>query len=185
MTSNLKIYVRQLSIIGYTAINLESGRVIWRKLELFKKHFFSNWQLGIILNAACRHLPLLCEKFDNRVFSSVTVLTSSLQSCSYVAAKNAVFQTNTSVKDFMICAVTWKIWFKKGRGRVGPSKNWVGQYFLLERGDKPVKGVDVEMEGGGCYFFYHFTVPFSHVYFVWAGKVWYPFITFRIFSLLS
>ena len=71
LTSNLEIYVRQLSIIGYTAINLESGR----KRELFKRHFFSKSKLGIILNAACRHLQLHCEKFENRVFSSVTVHT--------------------------------------------------------------------------------------------------------------
>ena len=95
-----------------TAINLESGKTNWKKLELFRKTFFSKWRLDIILNAACRHLQLLCEKFDNRVFSSVTVLTSSLQSCIYVAAKNDFFQTqSTSVKGLMVGAVTWKIWF--------------------------------------------------------------------------
>ena len=47
----------------------------------------------------------------------------------------------------------------------------MGQYFLLERGDKPVKGVDVEMGGGGCYFFYYFTVPFSHIYSVWGESM--------------
>ena len=51
----------------------------------------------------------------------------------------------------------------------------MGQYFLLEMGDKPENGVDVEMGGRGCYFFYFLTVPFSHIYPVW-GKVWYPFI---------
>ena len=38
------------------------------------------------------------------------------------------------------------------------------QNFLLERGDKPVKGGgggDVEM-GGGCHFF--ITLQFSHIY---------------------
>ena len=29
----------------------------------------------------------------------------------------------------------------------------MGQYFLLERGDKPVKGVDVEMGGRGVLLF--------------------------------
>ena len=41
-------------------------------LNCSKNHFFSKWQLDIILNAACRQLQLLCEKFNNRVFSSVT-----------------------------------------------------------------------------------------------------------------
>ena len=90
MTSNLKIYVRQLSITGYTAINLEGSTE--ENLNC-SKNIFSKWQLGIILNVACRHLQLLREKFDNRDFLSVTVFTSSLQSCSYVAAKNAFFQT--------------------------------------------------------------------------------------------
>ena len=40
----------------------------------------------------------------------------------------------------------------------------MGQYFLVEREEKPVKGVDVEMRGKWCYLFYYFTVPFSHIY---------------------
>ena len=71
-----------------TAINLELGGINWKKLELFKKHFFFWVVTGHIFNAACRHLQLLSEKFDNRVFSSVTVLTSSLQSCNYVFLVN-------------------------------------------------------------------------------------------------
>ena len=62
----------------------------------------------------------------------------------------------------------------------------MGQYFLLERGDKPVKGVDVEMGGGegGATFFT--TLQFRSITFtLCGGKVWYPIITFRIFSLLS
>ena len=50
-------------------------------------------------------------------------------------------------------------------------------------GDKSEKGgggVDVEM--GGCHFF--ITLQFNHIYCVcWESKV--PFISFRIFSLLS
>ena len=61
-------------------------------LNYSKNIFFVSGD-GIIFNAGCRHLQLLCQKFDNRVFSSVAVLTSSLQSWSYVAAKNAFFQT--------------------------------------------------------------------------------------------
>ena len=65
----------------------------------------------------------------------------------------------------MVGAVTWKIWFKKEKGEVGPSKNLVGQNVLLEREDKP------EMGGGGrgvVTFFHYFTVQFSHIYFVWG-----------------
>ena len=51
------------------------------------------------------------------------------------------------------------------------------QNFLLEREDKPEKGVDVEM--GGCHFFYYFTVQ-SHLHCMWEKKV--SFITF--FSLV-
>ena len=40
----------------------------------------------------------------------------------------------------MVGAVTWKIRFKKERGGVGPSKNWVGQKFLLQRGNKTGMG---------------------------------------------
>ena len=43
------------------------------------------------------------------------------------------------------------------------------QNFLLEREDKPEKGVDVEMgTGGGCHCFYYFTVQFSHICCVWG-----------------
>ena len=58
------------------------------------------------------------------------------------------------------------------------------QNVLLERGDKPEKGaggLDIEM-GGACHFF--ITLQFSQVYCVW-GESKVPFITFRIFSLLS
>ena len=50
-----------------------------------------------------------------------------------------------------------------------------GLNFLLERGDKLEKV-------GSCHFFYYFTVQ-SHLLCVGKSKV--PFITFRIFSLLS
>ena len=38
-----------------------------QKILNCSKNIFSKWWLGIIFNAACRHLQLLC-KFDNRVF---------------------------------------------------------------------------------------------------------------------
>ena len=80
----------------------------------------------------------------------------------------------------MVGAGTWKIWFPeisisivknhswnprpplllKGRGRT--FQNLVGQNLLLERGYKP--------ETGGCYFFYYFTVQFSHIYSAWEGS---------------
>ena len=47
----------------------------------------------------------------------------------------------------------------------------MGQYFLLERGDKPVKGVDVEMGGRGVLLFYYFTVSSSHIYSVWEERM--------------
>ena len=52
-----------------------------------------------------------------------------------------------------------------GGGGVGPSKNWVtaggeGGNFLLERGDKPEKGV--WCRNGGLPLFYYFTVQ-SHL----------------------
>ena len=60
----------------------------------------------------------------------------------------------------MVGAVTWKKWFKKESGRVGPSKNWLEQNVLLERGDKP------EMEGGATFFT---TLQFSSVTFTLCG----------------
>ena len=38
----------------------------------------------------------------------------------------------------------------------------VVQNILLERGNKPERGVDVEI--GGCHFFYYFTVQFNLIY---------------------
>ena len=73
----------------------------------------------------------------------------------------------------------------KGEG-VGPSKNWVTwevQNFLLERGDKSEKwqGVDVEMGEVDT-----FLLPYSSITFtVGVGKVRFPLLLFRIFSLLS
>ena len=59
------------------------------------------------------------------------------------------------------------------------------QNFLLEREDKPEKGVDIEM-GTGEVATVFTTLRFSLVTFaVCGGKVRYPFITFRICSLLS
>ena len=55
---------------------------------------------------------------------------------------------------------------------------------MLESEDKPEKGVDEEMGRGVATVFT--TLQFSSVTFtVCGGKVRYPFITFRIFSLLS
>ena len=51
--------------------------------------------------------------------------------------------------------------------------------ILLEKGDNPERGVDVEM--GGCHFF--ITLQFNCIYYVFRGK--FPFITFCFFSLLS
>ena len=73
----------------------------------------------------------------------------------------------------------------KGWGGVGPSKiELLGgvQYFLLERGDKPVKGGEVDVEMGVCYFF--IMLQFNHIYCVW-GESNVPFVTFWLFSLLS
>ena len=61
-----------------------------------------------------------------------------------------------------------------------------GQNFLLEREDKPEKGVDVEMGRGGLgageVATVFTTLRFSSVTFaVCGGKVRYPFITFWIF----
>ena len=50
-----------------------------------------------------------------------------------------------------------------------------GLNFLLERGDKLEKV-------GSCHFFYYFTVQ---LHLLCVGKSKVPFITFRIFSLLS
>ena len=60
----------------------------------------------------------------------------------------------------MVGAITWKILFKKESGGVGPSKNWVGQNFLLERGDKP------EIGGDATFFT---TLQFSSVTFTLCG----------------
>ena len=54
------------------------------------------------------------------------------------------------------------------------------EIFALERGDKPEKGLDVKMRG--CHFF--ITLQFNHIYCV-SGESKVPFITFRIFSILS
>ena len=54
-----------------------------------------------------------------------------------------------------------------GQGGQGPAKNWVTwgvPSLLIEKGDKLKKGVDVEM--GGCYLFYYFTVQ-SYSLCVW------------------
>ena len=48
---------------------------------------------------------------------------------------------------------------------MGPSKNWVGQKFFLERGDKPEKRVDIEI--GGATFFT--TLQFRSVTFTLCG----------------
>ena len=56
--------------------------------------------------------------------------------------------------------------------------------FLLEREDKPEKWGGVDVEIGGCHFFYYFTVQFDHIHCVF-GESKVPFITFLIFSLLS
>ena len=77
----------------------------------------------------------------------------------------------------MVGAVTWKIRFKKERGGVGPSKNWVGQKFLLQSGNKTGMG-------GLLPFLLLYSSVQSHLLCVW-GKVRYHFITFWIFSLLS
>ena len=63
-----------------------------------------------------------------------------------------------------------------------------GQKFLLEREDKPEKGVDVEMGRGGrggCHCFYYFTVQFSHICCVWGeSKVsLYYFLDLQSFEL--
>ena len=61
-----------------------------------------------------------------------------------------------------------------------------GQNFLLEREDKPEKGVVVEMGKRGEIAFVFTTLRFSLVTFAVCGeKVRYLFITFRIYSLLS
>ena len=39
----------------------------------------------------------------------------------------------------------------------------MGQYFLLERGDKPVKGVDVKIGGGGATFLLLYSSVQSHL----------------------
>ena len=81
---------------------------------------------------------------------------------------------------------SWTPPFIEGQGRTRKLGHWWGglQKFLLEMGDKSEKGggggADVEMVG--CHFF--ITLQVSHIYCVcWESKV--PFITFRIFSLLS
>ena len=52
---------------------------------------------------------------------------------------------------------------------------------LVERGDKPEKGVDVEMSG--LPLFYYFTVQYHFLCVLGKSKV--SFITFQFFSLLS
>ena len=151
-----------------TAINLESERINWRKLELFKKHFFSKCRLGIIFNAACRHVQLLSEKFGNRFFSSITVLTSSLQSCSYVATKNGFIEVSITI----MRNHSWNLPpLIKGEEQDLPKIGGGGwQNLLLEKGNKPLKnGVNVVMGGEGVATFYKFTVQFSHIYCV-CGK---------------
>ena len=66
----------------------------------------------------------------------------------------------------MVGAVTWKIWFKKESGGVGPSKIWVGQIFLLEREDKP------EMGGGLLPFLLLYSSVQSHLLCVGESKVY-------------
>ena len=71
---------------------------------------------------------------------------------------------------------------QKGQGKGRTFQKLGGTIFFARKGDKPVKGVDVEI--GGATFFT--TLQFRSVTFtLCGGKVWYPFITFRIFSLLS
>ena len=57
---------------------------------------------------------------------------------------------------------------------VGPSKNWITwgvRNFLLERDDEHEKGgVDVEM--GGCNFFYNFIVKFNRIYIFRSSVFW-------------
>ena len=69
------------------------------------------------------------------------------------------------------------------KGEVRPSKNWGGQNFLQERGDKLEKGFDVEM--GGLPLFYYFTVQFSPIYCVHGeSKVpLYYFLDLQSFGL--
>ena len=62
-----EIYVRQLSVFSYCHqfwVRKDQLKKYW----IVQKQFFSKWWLGIIFNAACRHLQLFYEKFDNRVF---------------------------------------------------------------------------------------------------------------------
>ena len=66
----------------------------------------------------------------------------------------------------MVGAITWKIWFKKESGGVGPSKNWVGQNVLLESGDKPEIGGG---GGGGGNATFFITLQLSSVTFTLCG----------------
>ena len=93
---------------------------------------------------------------------------------------------------FTTCCLTinyeYKLWVKwihiwtplsrpliKGGG-IGPSKNWVTWVggggvpkFLLERGDNPGMGVDVEI--GGCHFFITLQFNSIQIYCMCLGKV--------------
>ena len=61
---------------------------------------------------------------------------------------------------------------------VEPSKNWVtwggGTNFLLERGNSPKKGEEVDLEMGGWHFF--ITLQFSCIYCVCREKVNFPLL---------
>ena len=110
----MEIYVRQLSIIGYChqfGIRKDQLKKTW----IVQKN---KWRLGIIFNAACRHLQLLREKFDDIFFSNITVLTSS---CAY-----------TSVKGLMVGAVTWKIWFTEMSVTIMRNHSWNPPSPLIE-----------------------------------------------------
>ena len=137
----------------FTTINLESERIKWR--------------LAIIFNAACWHLQLFSEKFDNRYFSSITVLKSSLQSCSYVATKNGFIEMSITIMRNHSWNPPPLI---KGEEQDLPKIGGGWQNLLLEKGNKPLKnGVNVVMGGEGVATFYKFTVQFSHIYCV-CGK---------------
>ena len=82
-------------------------------------------------------------------------------------SNNAIFTVGTPLP-------LWK--GRGGGGVVGPCKNWVtwgggGVWnFLLERRDKPERGVVVEIRG--CHYFYYFTVQFNHIYIFGSSFFW-------------
>ena len=65
-----------------------------------------------------------------------------------------------------------EVLIQKGQGKGRTFQNLGGTIFFARKGDKPVKGVDVEMGGREVLlFFYYFTVPFSHIYPVWGESM--------------